>query len=189
MNNRSVHPGAEAALPEELRGMRLAPMTVAHAEAICAWRYPPPYDVFNWPSWEETIARGLEIGDPWIRETQYAAVLNGRDELVGYVQFFPLVNATRLGLGLRPDLCGKGGGAVLARLAAEEALRRAPDRPVDLEVLAWNTRAIRAYEKAGFVLDDTYCRQTPSGPGLVHCMVYQPSSERTRPARTPLRRR
>jgi RimJ/RimL family protein N-acetyltransferase len=182
MNERPENPGAGAALPEDLRGMRLAPMTEAHAEAICAWRYPPPYDVFNWPSWEETLARGLEIGNPGIRKTQYASVLNGRGELVGYVQFFPLLNAIRLGLGLRPDLCGKGGGAVLARLAAEEALRRAPGLPVDLEVLAWNTRAIRAYEKAGFVLDDTYRRQTPSGPELFHCMVYHPARLRTDPS-------
>jgi len=170
----------ESALPEGLRGMRLAPMSAAHAEAICEWRYPPPYDRFNWPSWEEVTAEGLEIGDSWIRETQYAAVLNGKDELVGYVQFFPLLNATRLGLGLRPDLCGKGGGAVLARLAAEEALRHSPGVEVDLEVLAWNVRAIRAYEKAGFVLDDTYCRQTTSGPDLFHCMVYRPARRRER---------
>ena len=175
MNDKKTNAGEDGTFPGELRGMRLVPMTAAHAEAICAWRYPPPYDRFNWPSWEEVTASGLEIGDPWIRETQYAAVLNGRDELVGFVQFFPLLNVTRLGLGLRPDLCGRGGGAVLARLAAEEALRRSPGVEVDLEVLAWNIRAIRAYEKAGFVLDDTYCRQSPSGPEMFHCMVYRPA--------------
>jgi Acetyltransferases, including N-acetylases of ribosomal proteins len=168
----------DGALPADLRGIRIAPMSAAHAEAICAWRYPPPYDRFNWPAWEEMAARGLEFGDPWLRETQYAAVLNGRNELIGYVQFFPLLNVTRLGLGLRPDLCGKGAGAVLTRLAAEEALRRSPGVEVDLEVLAWNTRAIRAYEKAGFVLDDTYRRQTSAGSDLFHCMVYRPADPR-----------
>jgi Acetyltransferases, including N-acetylases of ribosomal proteins len=168
--------GADGALPAELRGMRIAPMSAAHAEAICAWRYPPPYDRFNWPSWEEMTARGTEFGDPWLRETQYAAVLNGGGELIGYVQFFPMLKVTRLGLGLRPDLCGKGAGAILARLAAEEALRRAPGDEVDLEVLAWNTRAIRAYVKAGFVLDDTYRRQTAAGLEWFHCMVYRPAT-------------
>lgn len=181
MTDRMEEREADGTLPETLRGMRLAPMTAAHAEAICEWRYPPPYDRFNWPCWEEVIERRLEIGDPWIREMQYASVLNGRDELVGYVQFFPLLNATRLGLGMRPDLCGRGGGAVMTRLAAEEALRRTPGVEVDLEVLVWNLRAIRAYEKAGFVLDDTYCRQTPAGPDLFHCMVYKPAIPRHHP--------
>jgi RimJ/RimL family protein N-acetyltransferase len=181
MNDETAERGGDA-LPEELRGMHLAPMSAAHAEAICAWRYPPPYDRFNWPSWEVLAARGMEIGDPRIRETQYAAALNGRGELIGYVQFFPLLNATRLGLGLRPDLCGMGGGAVLTRLAAEEALRRSPGIEVDLEVLAWNFRAIRAYTKAGFVLDDTYRRQTPAGPDIFHCMVYRPAKPRSRPS-------
>lgn len=171
---KAEHDG-DGGLPVELRGMRIVPMSAAHAEAICSWRYPPPYDRFNWPSWEEMSARGIEFGDPWLRETQYAAVLNVRDELIGYVQFFPLLKVTRLGLGLRPDLCGKGAGAVLTRLAAEEALRRSPGDEVDLEVLAWNTRAIRAYEKAGFVLDDTYCRQTSAGPEMFYCMVYRPA--------------
>lgn len=176
MMDTMANHGENGALPAELRGMRIVPMSADHAQAICAWRYPPPYDRFNWPSWEEMTARGMEFGDPWLREKQYAAVLNGRDELVGYVQFFPLLNATRLGLGLRPDLCGKGAGAVLTRMAAEEALRRSPGVEVDLEVLAWNTRAIRAYKKAGFVLDDTYCRQTSAGPDIFHCMVYRPVS-------------
>jgi len=189
MTDRIEDREADGALPAELRGMRLAPMTDAHAEAICGWRYPPPYDRFDWPAWEEMAARGMEFADPWIRETQYASVLNDRDELIGYVQFFPLLNATRLGLGLRPDLCGKGGGPFLTRLAAEEALRRSPGVEVDLEVLAWNIRAIRAYKKAGFVLDDTYCRQTPTGPDCFHCMVYRPATPRNRPSRSPLPRR
>jgi len=182
MTHRTEYRGADGELPAELRGMRFAPMSEAHAEAICGWRYPPPYDRFDWPPWEEAAAQGLEIADPRIREAQYVSVLNGRDELIGYVQFFPLLNATRLSLGLRPDLCGRGGGAVLARLAAEEALRRAPGIEVDLEVLAWNIRAIRAYEKAGFVLDDTYCRQPPSGPDIFHCMVYRPANPQDRPS-------
>lgn len=163
-----------AGLPPAFRGMRFAPLTEARAEALCAWHYPPPFDLFDWPAWPDMVERGIEFGDPQIRERQFAAVENGEGEWIGFVQFFPLLGLTRLGLGMRPDLCGRGAGAAFARLAAEEALRRAPDDDVDLEVLTWNERAIRAYERAGFVVEDTYWRPTPTGSAEFHCMVFRP---------------
>jgi len=54
----------------------------------------------------------------------------------------------------------------------KEARRRAPHDEIDLEVLTWNDRAIRTYEKAGFERTDTYRRMTPSGMAQFHCMVY-----------------
>ena len=165
------------ALPDAFRGMRIVPLTERHAEELCEWRYPPPFDLFNWPAWPDMVEQAIEFGDPRLRESQFAAVVNGRDELIGFAQFFPLRGVTRLGIGMRPDLCGMGAGAAFARLIAEEARRRAPDDEIDLEALTWNTRAIRAYEKAGFVIDDTYWRPTPTGFAEFHCMVCRPPSE------------
>ncbi|GAB2701360.1 GNAT family N-acetyltransferase [Paenibacillus thermoaerophilus] len=165
----------------DLPTLSVVPMTEQHAEEICRWRYEPPYDVFNWPDWTRMVREGAEFGDPGIRERQYAAVVAGSGAdgsnpdgpvLVGYAQFFPITGVTRLGLGLRPDLCGRGLGTALVRTIVEEARRRAPQNAIDLEVLTWNVRAIRAYEKAGFVVADTYVRPTPCGPSEFHCMEY-----------------
>lgn len=118
---------------------------------------------------------GFEFGDPVLRDNQYAAVLGEDGSLVGFAQFFPLgASVIRLGLGLRPDLCGQGLGPLLVRTIAEEALRRSPGCEVDLEVFTWNTRAVRTYEKAGFRSEDTYMRPTPNGLMEVHCMVFNP---------------
>ncbi|WP_331436812.1 GNAT family N-acetyltransferase [Gordoniibacillus kamchatkensis] len=138
-----------------------------------------PYDTYNWTPWEEMLARSEEFADPQLRDAQYVAVVNGAGTLCGYGQLFPLTGEDggailRLGLGLKPELCGRGSGfgTALVRLLVAEAKRRLPGCGIDLEVLTWNERAIRAYRKAGFTIVDTYVRDTPTGPGEFHCMVY-----------------
>ena len=153
----------------------MAPMTELHAAELCDWRYDAPYDIYNWPAWADMKKDGIEFGDPVLRVNQYASVLAPGGLLIGFAQFFPLgTSILRLGLGLRPDLCGQGLGRLLVRTVAEEALRRLPDAEVDLGVLAWNERAIRTYEKAGFRIEDTYIRPVKDGLQECHCMVFYP---------------
>ncbi|MBP1964050.1 GNAT family N-acetyltransferase [Paenibacillus aceris] len=141
---------------------------------VCTWKYPSPYELYNWPSWDIMLREQTEFADPHIRAQQYRAVVDEKGGLSGFVQFFPMLGVTRLGLGLRPDLCGKGSGigAQFVRLLTREAVRRAPGQEIDLEVLAWNKRAIRTYERAGFTITDTYVKWTPTGTAEFHCMVY-----------------
>jgi ribosomal-protein-alanine N-acetyltransferase len=153
--------------------MTICSLETSHAEEICSWIYEAPYDIYNWPDWEKMKKDGIEFGDPVLRAAQYAAVLGGQQKLIGFAQFFPLTGVTRLGLGLRPDLCGHGLGPAFTRLIIAEAKRRAPQNEIDLEVLTWNTRAARAYERAGFYITDTYSRSTPTGFAECHCMVYE----------------
>lgn len=167
MNTDAKNPGPAS-------GWKVVPMNEQHAEEVCRWRYKPPYDVYNNEPWETLKRLEIEFGDPKLRKEQYAAIIDEHDgELVGYAQFFPIVGVTRLGLAMRPDLCGDGIGPSFVRLLVEEARRRKPQDEIDLEVLIWNIRARRAYEKADFKLTDTYERRTPDGPRQFHCMVYQ----------------
>lgn len=159
-------------MPIETKSFRLVPMREEHGRDVCMWNYPPPYDLYHWDPWEWMVARGEEFGDPRIREAQFRSVLDESGELCGFAQFFPMVGVTRLGLGLRPDLCGKGSGTAFVRSIVSEAKRSAPGNEIDLEVLTWNQRAIRTYERAGFVITDTYERPTPDGSGEFHCMVW-----------------
>ena len=153
----------------------VAPLSETLAEELCSWRYEPPFDFYNWSSWKVMLQLGMEFGDPDIRRLQYGAVLDAGGEFVGFAQFFPLLGVTRIGLGMRPDLCGQGLGQLFVQAIVEEALRRSPEDTIDLEVHIWNLRAIRAYEKAGFVVSDTYIRRTADGPVEVHCMTYAPA--------------
>ncbi|WP_141503604.1 GNAT family N-acetyltransferase [Paenibacillus luteus] len=153
--------------------MTICPLELHHTEEICSWSYQDRYAIYNWPSWAQMQKDGIEFGDSVLRAAQYAAVIDDQHRLIGYAQFFPITGVTRLGLGLRPDLCGRGLGPTFIRLIAAEALRRKPENEIDLEVLAWNVRAVRAYEHAGFKITDTYTRSTPQGDYECYCMVYE----------------
>ncbi|QYR21609.1 GNAT family N-acetyltransferase [Paenibacillus sp. sptzw28] len=152
----------------------ITPLSAKLAEELCSWRYEPPFDFYNWSSWEVMLQLGLEFGDSEIRNRQYAAVVDSDGSFIGFAQFFPLLGVTRIGLGMRPDLCGQGFGLRFVQTIVLEAIRRAPQDVIDLEVHVWNLRAIRTYEKAGFVITDTYTRRTANGPVDVHCMTYAP---------------
>ena len=147
------------------------------AETLCTWRYPSPFDFYNWSSWEIMQQLGIEFGDAYIRNQQYAAALDSEGTFSGFAQFFPLLGVTRIGLGLRPDLCGQGLGLPFVQAITAEARHRAPNDEIDLEVHVWNLRAIRTYERANFVIADTYPRRTADGLVDVHCMTYVPHGE------------
>lgn len=159
----------------------LLPMTETDAKEICSWRYEPPFNRYDWEPWETLLLLGRELADPHIRSEQYRSAFIG-ESLSGYVQWFPLAGdggagTIRLGLGLRPDLCGQGRGigAALAKTAAIHALMYYPGWNVDLEVAADNRRAVAAYERAGFLISDKYELPAKHGPTLTYCMVWNES--------------
>ena len=95
----------------------------------------------------------------------YAAATDEAGELVGFFCFGAggrvpggeragvyAEDAVDVGLGLRPDLTGRGlGGAfVAAGLAHGRAVLTPPPTRFRLSVAAFNERAIRVYERAGF---------------------------------------
>lgn len=150
-------------------------MTEEDGQAVCDWRYPAPYERYRWPSWETMVNDNREFADPETRQTQYMALRNENHQLIGYVQFFSLDRTIRIGLGLRPDSCDRGFGPAVIAMAVEQAKLRQPGAEIDLEVEQWNRRAIRAYQKAGFVITDQYERKAMHGTVFVFCMVWQPS--------------
>ena len=56
----------------------------------------------------------------------------------------------RLGLGMRPDLTGRGLAQPFIAAGLEYARREWRPRTFRLWVASWNERALRAYRRAGF---------------------------------------
>jgi RimJ/RimL family protein N-acetyltransferase len=147
-------------------------MEVSHAREICDWNYQAPYNIYEWMPWEQMEALGIEFGDPALRSDQYVSVVNDQGTLCGFAQLFPMEGVVRLGIGMRPDLCGQGMGRLFVNAVVQAAAARYPEREIDLEVLTWNQRAIKTYRKCGFTITDTYERLTPTGSKPFYCMVY-----------------
>lgn len=147
-----------------------AVLTETDARNICTWRYPPPYDVYDYPDWETVSSSGWDLSLPEKRSAEYVGFRTAR----GLVAFGRLTLAQKyvlIGIGLRPDHCDRGlGGQVMALLIAL-AQQRYPDMIIALEVRIFNLRAIRCYEKCGFRRVKQYVRNTLSGEDRFYFMV------------------
>lgn len=79
------------------------------------------------------------------------------DRIVGWADVFPhwsaaLAHCGTLGMGVHPDYRGQGIGARLLAACLDKAFAKGVTR-VELQARADNERAIRLYERAGFVFE------------------------------------
>ncbi len=135
-------------------------MDDADARDLSSWRYEPPHDFYAPAADPDDLA---ELLDPVRRENVYFAVLDDENHLVGFFQFEGEGEAANIGLGLRPNLTGKGLGAefILSGLAFARE-RFSPER-FTLSVATFNGLAISVYERAGFRRGEGYSHETNGG--------------------------
>ena len=139
---------------------RFEPMSQRQACAVAAWRYDPPYDFYDAVADPEDFA---ELLDPVQRAGHYFAVLGAPGSLVGFFMFKQEGSTVEVGLGLRPDLTGCGGGLSFLLAGLEFARGRYAPTQFRLAVTAFNQRAIRVYERAGFRQVEPYMHRTNGG--------------------------
>ena len=126
----------------------IAPMSQADAEAMATWRYPGEYAFYDADFIPADLA---ELLDPQLRGDGLFAAHAPGGELEGFVELKPRDGgAVEIGLGLRPDLTGRGLGAAFTAAAIELARGRGAER-ITLAVAVFNLRATRVYERAGFI--------------------------------------
>jgi RimJ/RimL family protein N-acetyltransferase len=124
----------------------------ADVRALAAWRYPPPYDIYNI---EDAPALASYLCGP---ARGYFALRAG-GELVGFCCFggegqVPggdySAPALDIGIGVRPDLTGHGRGREFMGAVLAFAAERYPPQTLRLTVAAFNARARRLYRNLGF---------------------------------------
>jgi len=146
------------------------PLTEDDKKEICEWRYEGEYAIYNLPSFEELreTKRGFCSPD---REMNYRAFISG-GVLVGFTNIMEKGDEVFIGIGVRPDCCGKHFGREILGEACRAAKKRFPDKTLCLEVRIWNERAVRCYQNAGFVFDgEPYEKTTPAGKGVFVRMI------------------
>ena len=135
----------------------IAPMTQEDAEVIAGWRYEPPYDFYDADADHRDLA---ELLDPAQRGDRYFSARDAEDSLVGYFGFSRRDEVVGIGVGLRPDLTGRGLGQSFLEAGLAFARERFAPRSFKLAVATFNTRAIAVYERAGFVITRSFEHQT-----------------------------
>lgn len=135
----------------------LRPLEQADAEAIAAWRYPDEYAFYDWTANPADLALLLDSG----RRRDAFHVADGEDgDLAGFFQVEAGAAGVELGLGLRPDLCGRGLGEGFTRVGLDLVRRLHGSVRITLAVAAFNARAITVYERCGFVETGRHVRHT-----------------------------
>lgn len=145
-------------------------MDEADASAIQAWSYEEPYSAYNWKV-EDDISEMLDQRSP------HYAVKGERGELIGFFSYgssaqvwdsgeprlFSENNTIAVGLGLRPDLTGKGLGLAFVNAGLDFAREQFKPDYFRLFVMTFNERAIRVYERARFQRVGIYVQRNPNG--------------------------
>ena len=131
-------------------------MSLQQAKEISEWKYPSPYDVYNYPAWNIMVENKWAITLPERRKQEFRCICYA-DKVVAYFRLFEGYPEGKyfLGLGLLPTLCGTGKGAVIMERILAYAEKMGIKR-LHLEVRDFNKRAIHCYQKAGFIEVDRY---------------------------------
>jgi [ribosomal protein S18]-alanine N-acetyltransferase len=126
--------------------VRIEPLNQEHAAEIAEWRYEFPYE------WYDTASdpRRIDLFANPARREALRAVIGDDGDLVGFFNFVREGDEVRIGLGIRPDLTGRGLAQPFIRAGLEYARDEWHPRRFRLWVAWWNERALRAYRRAGF---------------------------------------
>lgn len=145
-------------------------------QTICSWSYPNEYEIYNMPSYQTMKENQSFFLNP-LNEDHYNAYLNG-DELVGFTNIVEEDHEVFIGIGVKPDVCGKGYGQEILKLTIQKCKNLYGNKPLYLEVRTWNKRAVNCYLKAGFVIDgDEIIQTTHIGEGRFYRMIYKHRNE------------
>ena len=143
--------------------IRLRPTTEQDLVCIEKW--------WSDPAWEplqqlivrpRPVARTVEMFRTWSQNSGndlgagFSVITLDSDEMIGHVvlhgRFQPARIAT-FAIVLSPDHVGKGLGTEATRLMVRYGFQELGLHKIELQVWSYNTRAIRSYEKAGFVIE------------------------------------
>ncbi len=152
---------------------RFRPMRLRDALAASRWRYPAEYAIYDL-DWAELVFTAIFRAPLRAFGVYPLAVGTPDDPFVGVFSFVQRGDDVELGVGMRPDLMGRGLGLELMLQAMDYARERLRPVTFSLNVATFNRRAITVYERAGF-------QPGPTRPTIVHGKRIE-SMRMTRPA-------
>lgn len=139
------------------------PMSKEYAfEIAYDWKYDGLYSFYDMTADEEDLKEFLNE-DSW--QDQYFAVLNDKNELIGYYSFTFECGIMWIGFGLKPELTGRKIGSEFVLAGINFGVKKFDYKQgfIMLAVAFFNKRAINVYEKIGFHLVEKYLQKSNGG--------------------------
>ncbi|OWR32361.1 GNAT family N-acetyltransferase [Saccharibacillus sp. O23] len=142
--------------------LTLRPLNAEDAAKINTWVYEPPYSLCSFSSDPDDLED--------LMNGRYLGAFDKQGELIGFfctgesaqvpgarlVGIYDEPGYLDIGLGLRPDLTGKGLGEAFLRQGIAYLTETFQTKKLRLAVAAFNKRAIEVYRHAGFREDRTF---------------------------------
>ncbi|GAA0492451.1 GNAT family protein [Salinibacillus aidingensis] len=146
-------------------------MTQEQAEQIAYnWHYEGIYSFYDIEADKEDMEEFLDSE----QRGQSMFAVTGNNELTGFFSINQVNNDTiDIGLGLRPDITGKGYGLTFLKEGLSFAEKNYNPGMITLSVATFNQRAIKVYKRAGFTEAGTFIQNTNGGQYEFLRMVYK----------------
>lgn len=144
-----------------------------HAGEILNWRYPYPYDIYNYQGdVDEEMASLLEPNNAFF------AMLNLPGVLVGYCSFGAdgqvpggnyVESALDIGMGIHPNLTGHGNGKYYVQAVIEYGREHFRPGLLRVTIADFNQRAQRVWQKLGFKPVETFIKTGTESKFVILC--------------------
>ncbi|MCM3270346.1 GNAT family N-acetyltransferase [Paenibacillus elgii] len=146
-------------------------LTQEQAEIIAFdWHYDGEYSFYNMEADKEDLDEFL---NPEERGNSTFAVTK-ENELVAFLSISEVTDTIfDIGLGMRPDLTGKGNGTEFLRAGINFIQSEFKPEKITLSVATFNQRAIKLYRKVGFKDVETFMQDTNGSTFEFLKMVYE----------------
>lgn len=145
---------------------KIQQLTYEAAVEISRWSYPEPFSIYSNDGSQECIDE--------LMDGSYYSVSDEVNNVIGYYCFghsaqvpigqkygvYDDASYTDIGIGITPNLCGKGQGVAFFREGMEFAQKHLAADKFRLTVTAFNLRAITVYERLGFKSISSFKRAT-----------------------------
>ncbi|OEH92338.1 GNAT family N-acetyltransferase [Bacillus solimangrovi] len=133
-------------------------MTQEQAEDIAyKWHYNGVYAFYDMEADKEDLTEFLDQEE---RADSYY-IVSKDNEMIGFFCFqLDECNSVDIGLGMKPELTGKGLGNEFLQAGLDYAGKTYTPDKLTLSVATFNKRAIKVYEKVGFYPVKTFMQST-----------------------------
>jgi RimJ/RimL family protein N-acetyltransferase len=126
--------------------LTIRPASDATLAAMESWRYEPEYAFYDGDQ------------EPVLNPERFYEALDEDGSLVGFYYFQKKGDALEIGLGMRPELAGRGLGLEFFQAGVEFGRERYRAARIILAVAAFNERAVKVYERGGFRISGRHMR-------------------------------
>ena len=132
-------------------------MSQEQAENIASnWHYEGKCSFYDITADKEDLAEFL---NPQERGDKYYIVKKSNEE-IGFFYFEDKDDSVDIGLGMKPELTGRGMGLDFFKAGLGYAISKYNPKEITLSVATFNERAVKVYKKAGFESVKTFMQDT-----------------------------